>query len=129
MQKFPIKTSKKEQFIDITALIKKAVETKGVQEGICTIFSPHTTAGITLNENCDDTVKGDILFSIDRLCPIYKQFRHLEGNSAAHAKTTLVGNSASLIINDGILQLGQWQGIYFADFDGPRNRELWVKIV
>ncbi len=129
MQKLNIKTSKKNELIEITAQIKKALETSGINEGICVLFCPHTTAGLTINEAFDPSVKDDILFSMDKISPDYKEFRHAEGNSDGHVKSSLIGSSLNLIITDGSIKLGQWQGIYFAEFDGPRSREVWIQVL
>lgn len=129
MQKLSIKTSRKNELIDITAQIKKALETSDIKDGICIIFCPHTTAGLTINEAFDHSVKDDILFSFDKLSPDYREFRHAEGNSDAHVKASLMGSSINLIIADKSVKLGQWQGIYFTEFDGPRVREIWIQTI
>lgn len=129
METLTIKTSKVNELIDITEIIKKTVASLNVENGICVIYCPHTTGAITINEAFDDTVKGDILFSMKKISPDYPDFRHLEGNSAAHVKTTLTGPSQTLIINKGKLMLGQWQGIYFCEYDGPRSREVYIEVI
>lgn len=129
MQKISVKTSRKNELMDITAQIKKITENAGIKDGICIAFCPHTTAGLTINEAFDPSVKDDIIFSLNKISPDYREFRHSEGNSDAHVKASLIGSSLNLIINDGNIKLGQWQGIYFAEFDGPRSRELWVKVI
>lgn len=128
MEKITVKTHKKNDLIDITPEVKAIVESLDITDGICVVFCPHTTAGITINESFDPSVKTDILFSFAKISPDYREFRHLEGNSDAHVKSSVMGNSTTLIINKGKIMLGQWQGIYFAEFDGPRTREVWVKI-
>ncbi len=120
---YPLETGH-EGFYDITAEIEDALEKSGVKSGLCTVFSPHTTAGITINENADADVRRDLLFALDRVFPDFSEFRHAEGNSAAS-----VGSSASIIIDSGRLILGRWQGVYFAEFDGPRSRRFYVKII
>lgn len=127
MQKLGIKSSRKNELIDITEPVKRAVS--GVKNGICILFCPHTTAGLIINEAYDPSVKDDIIFSLNKISPDYKEFRHSEGNSDAHVKASLVGNSLNLIIEGGNIKLGQWQGIYFAEFDGPRSREIWIKTI
>ncbi|OGH96944.1 MAG: hypothetical protein A2287_04800 [Candidatus Melainabacteria bacterium RIFOXYA12_FULL_32_12] len=129
MEKITVKTQRKNDLIDITSEIKGIVEALNIQNGICVIFCPHTTAGITINEAFDPAVKGDLLFSLNKMSPDYKEFRHTEGNSDAHAKSSIVGCSLNLIINKGKLMLGQWQGIYFAEFDGPRTREVLIQTI
>ena len=129
MQKLSIKTSRKNELIDITAQIKKTIENLEVKDGICVVFCSHTTAGLTVNEAFDPSVKDDILFSLNKISPDYMDFRHSEGNSDAHVKASLMGSSLNLIIKDGNIKLGQWQGIYFTEFDGPRSREIWVKVI
>lgn len=129
MKKFGIHSSRKNELIEITESVKNLIELSGVKNGICVLFCPHTTAGLTINEAFDSSVKDDILFSLTKISPDYKEFRHSEGNSEAHVKASLIGSSLNLIIDNGSLSLGQWQGIYFAEFDGPRNREIRVKIL
>lgn len=129
MHKITIKTGKKNELIDITAEVKGLIQELNVSDGICVIFCPHTTGGITINEAFDSTVKGDIIFSFNKISPDYKEFRHMEGNSDAHVKASLIGASETIIIENCKLMLGQWQGIYFTEFDGPRTREVWIKVV
>lgn len=129
MQKLNIKSKKKNELIEITSEIKKLVESKDVKDGLCVIFCPHTTAGITINEAFDPSVKTDIIYSMNRISPDYDEFRHAEGNSDAHIKSSLFGASLTLIINKGKLALGTWQGVYFTEFDGPRTREVWIKTI
>lgn len=115
-------------FVDITAIITQALREHGVKDGICLVYCPHTTAGITINENADPDVLLDLLLGFDRAFPDNPHFRHQEGNSAAHLKASAVGSSVSVIIENGQLVLGTWQGIYFCEFDGPRTRNFCVKI-
>lgn len=128
LKKYNIKTEK-EGLYNITSYVRQTLNESGVESGIAVIFCPHTTAGITINENADPDVQTDLLFALDKTYPDRPQFRHMEGNSAAHLKSSCVGASETVIIEDGSLLLGTWQGIYFAEFDGPRQRNFYVKIV
>jgi secondary thiamine-phosphate synthase enzyme len=114
--------------IDITSRIQDVVRESGIESGICTVFVPHTTAGITINENADPDVVSDILKEVNKIVPFEDGYSHMEGNSAAHIKASMFGFSQQIIIEGGRLVLGTWQGIYFCEFDGPRNREVYVKI-
>lgn len=116
------------EFIDITDQIRDAIRKSGVKEGDCHLFVPHTTAGITINEGADPSVKRDILTSLNKLVPFEGDYQHSEGNSAAHIKTTLVGSSLYCLVENGELVLGTWQSIFFCEFDGPRNRQVLIKI-
>jgi len=113
---------------NITSLVRKALAESGAQSGLCVVWCPHTTAGITINENADDDVQHDFLIGMDKAFPDRSEFRHMEGNSAAHLKSSCVGAEKTLIIENGRLLLGRWQGIYFCEFDGPRRRTVYVKI-
>ena len=125
-----VSTQARTELVDITAQVAQAVRQSGISEGVCHVFVPHTTAGITLNENWDPTVRQDILLTMDdHLVPPDPRHRHGEGNSPAHIKATLCGASATVIVSDGQPQLGRWQGIYLAEFDGPRRRRVWVKVM
>jgi secondary thiamine-phosphate synthase enzyme len=124
-----IRTSDRQSFEDITQQVQQLVNASGVQEGFCYLFCPHTTAGLTINENWDPSVKHDMGLVLDGLIPQRQDFRHGEGNSPAHVKSSLVGASQMLFVSGGRLVLGSWQGIYLAEFDGPRTREVLVKIV
>lgn len=124
-----IKTKSRTEFIDVTDEIAKIIKESSVKNGICTIFVPHTTAGITINEGADPSVKRDILTTLNRVIPFEGDYQHSEGNSPAHIKSTLTGVSISLIIEDGKLILGTWQSIFFCEFDGPRHRRVVVKII
>jgi len=126
---FSIKTSQRNDFIDITDKIHKSIMESGIIDGICVIFNPHTTAGITINENADPDVTYDINTHLRKIIPENSGFRHSEGNSDAHIKSSLTGSSLSLIIQNGKLILGTWQGIYFTEFDGPRTRKFYVKCI
>lgn len=123
-----IKSRAKTEFIDITEDIRQIIKESGVKYGICHIYVPHTTAGITINEGADPSVKRDILALLNRLIPFEGDYQHIEGNSAAHIKSTIVGVSTSVIIEDNRPLLGTWQSIYFCEFDGPRHRRAIVKI-
>lgn len=127
MQALDIATRKRCELVDVTAEVKELVAKSGVREGLCVVFCPHTTAGITVNENSDPDVQSDFLMALERAVP-NTGFNHSEGNSDAHTKASLVGSSATLIVADGKLQLGRWQAIYLCEFDGPRRRLIWVKV-
>lgn len=124
-----VKTSIKQGLVDITTQVKRAVRESGVQQGICTLYVPHTTAAITINESADPSVKEDVITGLKRLVPEDPSYRHLEGNSHAHIQAILVGSSVQVFIEEGQLKLGTWQGIFFCEFDGPRSRELWAKFL
>ena len=124
-----VRTSAKTELIDITAEIQDWVGKSGVGNGLCMLYVPHTTAAVTINESADPSVKSDILMILNKIVPWEAGYQHLEGNSAAHIKASLLGFSVSVFIQSGKLQLGTWQGIYFAEFDGPRTRQIWVKLV
>ncbi len=127
MRKIDLQTSRRTEFIDITDLVERALAEAGLIEGVCTVFTPHTTAAVTINENADPSVTHDILEVVDSLIPFDSpRYRHSEGNSAAHIKSSLFGCSLQVIVENGRLQLGTWQGIYFVEFDGPRSRKVWV---
>ena len=117
-----------EGFYNITSKVSAAVKESGIKDGICLVFCTHTTAGITINENADPDVVSDILFALNKTFPQRPEFRHAEGNTPAHLKASFVGSSVSVIIENGNLVLGTWQGIYFCEFDGPRNRNFIVKV-
>ncbi len=119
----------KEGFYNITSYVKNAVTKSNISNGLCVIYCPHTTAGITINENTDKDVERDILKGLEDNFYNRDSFKHFEGNSDAHLKSTVVGVSETIIINNGILVLGRWQGIYFCEFDGPRNRQFYIKIL
>ncbi len=124
-----IKTSSGEEFRDITSLVAEKVKSAAVSEGIVTVFVPHTTAAVTVNEDADPSVLRDIISSLDRMIPVKGDYSHLEGNSHAHIKSSIIGSSRQIIVEGGKLKLGTWQGIYFCEFDGPRRREVWIKIL
>ena len=135
MQSYPlatetVRTSQRSQIVDITDVVRRLVRQKSVRDGMAIIYVPHTTAAVTINENYDPDVKHDLLKKLETLVPKEeKYYQHDEGNSDSHVKVAMVGNSATVIIERGELVLGRWQGIYFCEFDGPREREVMVKIV
>jgi len=124
-----IATGERIQLVDITRLVQELVDTERCHTGYCVIFVPHTTAGLTINENADPDVRRDIIQSLDRIVPRDDKYRHQEGNSPAHIKASLLGFSQTVFIEAGRLKLGTWQGIYLAEFDGPRQRAVWVRII
>ena len=126
---FEVKTSEHSQMIEITAEIRRIVAESGVKDGICTVFIPHTTAAVTINENADPDVVRDLIMELNKIVPWEDGYHHAEGNSAAHLKSSMTGFSQQIIIEDGRLVLGTWQGIYFCEFDGPRHRKVYVKIM
>jgi len=129
MEKIAIKTGVRCEFIDVTDTINNAVRTAGVNSGICHIFVPHTTCGLTINENADPSVKADIISALKKIVPENAGYTHSEGNSDAHIKSSMMGHSLQVLIEGSSLQLGTWQGIYLCEFDGPRTRQIWLKIV
>jgi secondary thiamine-phosphate synthase enzyme len=129
IQTFQVRTSKHTEFIDITRFIQEAVQKTGVRDGVCMIFVPHTTAGITINENADPSVSQDILMELNKIVPFEDRYQHSEGNSPAHIKASLIGFSQTVFVESGKLVLGTWQGIFFCEFDGPRNRKVHVKVM
>ena len=118
----------KENFYNITTQVSDAIGKSGVTDGIAVVYCPHTTAGITINENADQDVVRDLIIGLDKAFPDSSEFRHVEGNSAAHLKASAIGSSVTAIVENKRLVLGTWQGIYFCEFDPPRNREFYVKI-
>jgi secondary thiamine-phosphate synthase enzyme len=128
MMTLDVGTSERNQLVDITSQIRKAVRDSGVSDGACLVYVPHTTAAVTINENADPTVKQDILMMLGKLVPLSREFRHAEGNSDAHVKATLVGSSVRVIVESGDILLGRWQGIFFCEFDGPRSRRVHVQV-
>jgi secondary thiamine-phosphate synthase enzyme len=126
MKRLQIKTQAKQEIIDITERVERAVRDATLQDGVCTVFVPHTTAAITINENADPAVKEDILHALGRLVPTGLPYKHAEGNAHAHIRASVLGHSVTVPIEDGKLALGTWQGILFCEFDGPRQREVWV---
>jgi secondary thiamine-phosphate synthase enzyme len=128
MRVVEVKTQAREELVDITGLIREAIGSSGIKEGVCTVYVPHTTAAVTINENADPSVKQDILMTLRRIVPDSLPYSHSEGNSPAHVKACLFGSSVTIIINQGKLNLGTWQGVYFCEFDGPRERRVFVKV-
>jgi len=127
---FDVRTDRCEQFIDITQRVERLLRETGVREGLANVFAPHTTAGLTINENADPDVVHDVLAALDQAVPLRASFyQHAEGNSAAHVKSSLVGCSLIVPVHDGRLALGTWQGIYFCEFDGPRTRHVTVSVI
>jgi len=124
-----INTKSAAELVDVTAEVQRAVREQGMQSGVCHVFVPHTTAGLTLNENWDPDVRADILMELDKIVPWRDNYRHAEGNSAAHIKASLMGASQTILVEGGRLVLGTWQGIFLAEFDGPRRRRVLVKLV
>jgi secondary thiamine-phosphate synthase enzyme len=129
MKEISVETHSRVEMIDITAAVQKAVREEKIEKGICLVYTPHTTAAITINENADPDVPRDILAALDRAVPLSANYRHAEGNSAAHVKSSLVGASELVIIENGRLVLGTWQSIFFCEFDGPRTRKVLISII
>ncbi|MGB6607222.1 MAG: secondary thiamine-phosphate synthase enzyme YjbQ [Atribacterota bacterium] len=129
LKEITIKTNTQTQILDITAQAQKIVEESGITEGLCCVFIPHTTAGVTINENADPSVKQDILMELNKVIPFRDNYSHLEGNSAAHIKASIIGSSVNIPVKNNNLLLGTWQGICFCEFDGPRTRKYYVKIM
>jgi secondary thiamine-phosphate synthase enzyme len=128
VKEFTVRTSRHSEFVEITAQVQQAVNDSGVRDGVCTVFVPHTTAGITINENADPAVMEDIEAALERLVPWAGSYRHNEGNAAAHVKSSLLGHSVQVPVRGGKLQFGTWQGIFLCEFDGPRTRKVWVTV-
>lgn len=126
---YPVITHKREELINITDIVNESIIKSRVKNGVCIVFTTHTTAAITINENADPDVKKDIIRFLNEKIPLNYEFKHLEGNSDAHIKSSLFGCSQQIIINEGKPLLGIWQGIYFCEFDGPRNRRVYIKIL
>ena len=123
-----IATRSRNEFVDITSQVQDVVRESGISEGLCTIFVPHTTAGLTINEGADPSVQRDILIHLEKMIPHRGDYHHLEGNSDAHIKASMMGSSQTVFIEEGQLVLGTWQAIYFAEFDGPRQRKAMVRV-
>ena len=122
-------TNTRTEFVDITSSVQQVVRASGVAEGVCHIYVPHTTAGVTINESADPSVKADILMMLNKLVSDKESYRHLEGNAPAHIKASLIGAQVTVVISGGRLLLGTWQGIFFGEFDGPRSRKVHVKVL
>lgn len=128
MNHLAIQSQSKEEIIDITDQLTKIVTEAGISEGHCIVYVPHTTAGVTINENADPSVKSDILLALSRVVPDSLPFRHSEGNSTAHVKSSLIGSSIIIPVQEGRLALGTWQGVCFCEFDGPRHRKILIQV-
>jgi secondary thiamine-phosphate synthase enzyme len=129
IHKFQVQTRKHAEFYEITGEVEACVTAAGLKTGVVTVFVPHTTAGLTINENADPDVRADMLQSLELMVPWNQpHFRHGEGNSAAHIKASMMGFSTTILIEAGALALGRWQGIYLCEFDGPRTRQVWVQV-
>jgi len=129
MKTLQVKSHKQVEMVDITGEVRTAVYGYGITEGIAVIYTPHTTAAITINENADPDVCRDIVMEINKIVPLQDGYRHREGNSAAHLKSSLFGTSETLVISEGEIILGTWQGIYLCEFDGPRQRRVFVQVI
>jgi secondary thiamine-phosphate synthase enzyme len=130
MKELDVKTSSHTEFVEITERVQRAVDESGVKDGVCVCFMPHTTAGITINENADPDVVADMIYALDKAVPWKdSHYRHGEGNTAAHVKSSMMGHSVTLIVQNGRIQLGTWQGVFLCEFDGPRTRKVWVSIM
>jgi len=127
MRTIEVKTQAREELVDITARVREELVSSSVKSGICHVYVPHTTAAVTINENADPSVKEDILMALRKIVPDSLPYRHSEGNSPAHVKACLIGSSIKVIIDEGQLALGTWQGIFFCEFDGPRSRNVFIK--
>lgn len=128
-REFAVKTRLREECVSITTLVQGVVREEGVREGWCVVYVPHTTAGVTIQENADPDVVEDFMAGLDRMVPRNAPYQHGEGNSPAHIKASLIGSSVTVLIEEGRLLLGTWQGIFLCEFDGPRNRRVWVKVI
>ncbi len=129
MNELIVKTSRHTEFVEITGDVQRLVDKSGVKEGVCICFVPHTTAGITINENADPDVVADMIYALDKAVPWKDaQYRHGEGNTAAHVKSSMMGHTVQVLVRSGKLQFGTWQGIYLCEFDGPRTRKVWVSV-
>ncbi len=129
LKRLEVKTSSRVQLIDISSHIKSLLKSEGISSGYIIVYVPHTTCGITINENADPAVKEDIIDVLNRLVPENSNYRHLEGNSDAHIKSSIIGSSVTVFIEGGALVLGTWQGIFLAEFDGPRIRSVLLKMI
>jgi secondary thiamine-phosphate synthase enzyme len=129
MERVNVRTNSRTELIDITARIQDAVAKSNVKEGICFIFCPHTTAGLTINENADPSVRRDITHTLSRIVPENAGYAHSEGNADSHIKSSLFGASLTMFIEGGHLALGTWQGVYLCESDGPRSREVWINVL
>lgn len=128
MEVLRVQTASRQEFRDITSLVQGVVGRNGIKDGIAYLFVPHTTCGLTINEHADPDVVADLAAALEKMVPLAGPWRHAEGNAAAHVKTSLVGVSQVVLIEDGRLRLGTWQGIFLCEFDGPRQRQVWMKL-
>ena len=128
MERITVKTTRRIELVDITDRIQQVVTKSKIKQGICFLFVPHTTAGITINENADPSVKQDIIGTLNHLVPAGRGYSHLEGNADSHIKSSLLGNCLHIFVEEGRLCLGTWQGVFFAEGDGPRNRQVWLRV-
>lgn len=124
-----LRTTKRQEFYEITEEIRKIAKDSGIQEGIITVYSPHTTAGLCINENADKDVLTDLIYGLDKAFPDDEKFKHMEGNAHAHLKSINLGSTLSLILSDGLIEMGIWQGVFFCEFDGPRDRTVKIHIM
>ncbi|MFH1549147.1 MAG: secondary thiamine-phosphate synthase enzyme YjbQ [Planctomycetota bacterium] len=129
MESFKVKTGRRAEFVDITAQVQGVVRDSGIRKGVCHIYVPHTTAGLTINENADPAVPADIIAHLEKLVPRSGDYRHAEGNSDSHIKASMMGFSETVLVENGALVLGTWQCVYFCEFDGPRNRTVYVQVI
>ena len=127
MKKFSVQTRSRTDFVNIDQQVSQVLIEEGLTDGVVTVFIPHTTAGVTINENADPDVTADMELVLDRVVPWTGGYSHFEGNTAAHVKASMMGSSTNVIVSGGQLQLGTWQSLYFCEFDGPRSRQVWVK--
>ena len=129
MKQMSVRTNSRFEMIDITRAVASVVREENVENGICYVFVPHTTSAVTINENADPDVPRDIIMELDKVIPLHDNYRHMEGNSAAHIKASLVGPSETVFVENGNLLLGTWQSLFFCEFDGPRTRKYMVKVI
>jgi secondary thiamine-phosphate synthase enzyme len=129
MEVLKVRTGRRTQLMDVTDEVQRAVAAAGVVSGVCYVYVPHTTAGVVINEHFDPDVATDLEGIFERLVPRSGPYRHAEGNSDSHAKAAITGTSAMIFVDEGKLVLGQWQGVFFCEFDGPRERKIWVRVV
>ena len=129
MQSFNVKTHKRTQFINIDSMVREAISASGLESGAVHVFVPHTTAGVTINENADPDVTADMEMVFERMVPWSDGYAHMEGNTAAHVKTSMMGSSEFIPFEGGRLSMGTWQSVYFCEFDGPRSRKVWIQVL
>ena len=129
MEKINVSTERRTEFVEITSKVEEVVKKSGIENGVCFIYVPHTTCGLTINENADPSVKKDIINKLEEIVPENGRYSHMEGNADAHIKSSIMGHSLTVFIESGRLQLGTWQGIFLCEFDGPRTRQVWIKII